>query len=127
MNSFVDNVTEILKAENITKNKMLTDLHLSKNSFVDWKKRGTIPSASVVSAIAEYLETTVSALMGYPDDEEDLKTFPTKLSYQLAVSCEKISDVSDYLGIADDEVMDWIKGASVTYTSYYQQLSNFFR
>lgn len=47
---------------------MLSDLNLSKNSFVDWTKRGTIPNAKVVSAIAEYLGTTVNVLLGEPEN-----------------------------------------------------------
>ena len=72
MNKFVDNVTDLLKSKKISKNKLLTDLGLNKNSFVDWNKRGTIPSASVVSAIAEYLGTTVSSLLGTSEDEDQL-------------------------------------------------------
>ncbi len=63
MNPFVEKVTELLKAQKITKNKMLSDLNLNRNSFVDWAKRGTIPNAKVVSAIAEYLGTTVNVLL----------------------------------------------------------------
>lgn len=126
MNTFVDNVIQLLNEQKITKNKMLSDLNLNKNSFVDWKKRGTIPSASVVSAIAEYLGTTVASLMGYPKDEEKLSTFPTKLAFQLAVNCKTISEVANYLEIPDDLVMDWIKGTKNTYSNYYEQLSRFF-
>lgn len=77
INAFVDNVTVLLKERKISKNKMLTDLNLSKNSFVDWNKRGTIPSAKVVSAIAEYLNTTVGTLIGHSAEKETLHDFPS--------------------------------------------------
>ncbi len=126
MSTFVDNVTSLLKEQKITKNKMLSDLNLSRNSFIDWKKRGTIPSASVVSAIAEYLGTTISSLIGYPEEEEMLNTFPSKLTFQLDVTGKKISELANYLDISDEIVMNWIKGSDNTYVNYYEQLSDFF-
>ena len=126
MNSFVNIVTKLLKEKNITKNQMLKDLNLSRNSFVDWNKRGTIPSAKVVSAIAEYLETTVSTLLGYPEDEEKLESFPMKLAYQITVHCTSIFEVAKYLNVSDDTVMNWIKGIDTSYGDYYNQLSDFF-
>lgn len=126
MSKFVDNVIRLLDEQKITKNKMLSDLNLNKNSFVDWKKRGTIPSASVVSAIAEYLGTTISSLMGYPHDEEELNTFSTKLAFQLTASGKEISELANYLEISDEIVLNWIKGSDDTYINYYEQLSDFF-
>ncbi len=71
MNPFVEIVTQLLKEQKISKNQMLKDLNLSRNSFVDWNKRGTIPNAKVVSAIADYLGTTITTLMGYPENEDE--------------------------------------------------------
>ncbi|MDD2960022.1 MAG: helix-turn-helix transcriptional regulator [Lachnospiraceae bacterium] len=122
----MENVTLILKREHITKNKMLQDLGLSRNSFVDWSKRGTIPSAKVVSAIADYLGTTISELMGYSENEEDLIDFAHKLSYQLAVHTMSVSVLSKLLDVHEDEIMAWIVGNSYTYTKYYKQLSEAF-
>lgn len=126
INPFVENVTEILKDSKISKNKMLSDLNLSKNSFVDWNKRGTIPSAKVVSAIAEYLGTTVGTLMGYEENEEVFQNFSQKIAYQLAVNCKTISELANYLGVPDDLIMDWIKGSDGSYVNYYEELSTFF-
>lgn len=126
MSEFVDKVTELLKEQKITKNQMLKDLNLSRNSFVDWNKRGTIPSANVVSAIADYLGTTISTLMGYPEEEERIDSFSAKLSFQIAVNCTSIFEVAKYLKISDETVMDWIKGSDMSYIDYLDQLSNFF-
>ncbi len=126
MNNFVENVTELLKKQKITKNQMLKDLNLSRNSFVDWTKRDTIPSAKVVSAIAEYLGTTISTLLGYPEDEEQINSFSSKLAFQMAVNGISISQVANYLQINDDTVMDWLKGTDNSYKSFYNQLSDYF-
>lgn len=127
MNPFVEIVTQLLKEQKISKNKMLKDLNLNRNSFVDWNKRGTIPNAKVVSAIAEYLGTTITTLMGYPEDEEKLTTFPMKLAYQITVNCTSVSDVAEYIHVPDETVMDWIKGVNNDYSNYYEQLSDFFQ
>ncbi|WP_283682745.1 helix-turn-helix domain-containing protein [Parablautia sp. Marseille-Q6255] len=126
MNEFVNNVTDLLKSKKISKNKLLTDLHLSKNSFVDWNKRGTIPSASVVSAIAEYLGTTVSTLLGTPEDEDVLTTFSEKFAYQLTVNNTSISDLAQFLGVEDNTIAGWMSGLDSTYVNYYEQLSDYF-
>lgn len=126
MNVFVDNVTKILKDKKITKNKLLSDLKLNKNSFVDWNKRGTIPSATVVSAIAEYLDTTIGELLGYSDEEEELKSFPEKLSFQLSVSGKKIEDVANYLSVSSELVGHWLDGSNTNYQDYLDKLSTFF-
>lgn len=127
MNTFVDNVTKILKEQKITKNKLLSDLNLNRNSFVDWNKRGTIPSAKVVSAIAEYLGTTVGSLLGYSEDEEDLVSFPEKLSFQLSVSGKSIDDVAQYLHVSSDLVAHWLDGSNSSYHDYLDKLSDYFK
>ena len=126
MNNFVDNVTDLLKSKKISKNKLLTDLGLNKNSFVDWNKRGTIPSASVVSAIAEYLGTTVSALLGTPEDEDQLTTFAEKFAFQLTVNNTSISDLAKFIGVKEHTITGWMSGSDLTYVNYYKQLSDYF-
>ena len=76
MGSFVDNVIKELERKGITKNKMLTDLGLSKNSFVDWKKRGTIPNAATVLRIAEYLSVPIATII----DHSDLEPTPVNIT-----------------------------------------------
>ena len=126
MNNFVDNVTDLLKSKKISKNKLLTDLGLNKNSFVDWNKRGTIPSASVVSAISEYLGTTVSALLGTPEDEDQLTTFAEKFAFQLTVNNTSISDLAKFIGVKEHTITGWMSGSDLTYVNYYKQLSDYF-
>ena len=43
---------------------MLTDLSLSKNSFVDWTNRGTVPNGETLIKIARYLDVSVDYLLG---------------------------------------------------------------
>ena len=61
---FLNNLLSLLNERGISKNKLLTDLKLSKNSFVDWEKRGTVPSGDTLIKIAEYFDVSVDYLLG---------------------------------------------------------------
>lgn len=67
---FVERLKELLSERGITKNKLLTDLQLGKNSFVNWESRGTIPSGEVLTKIAQYFGVTVDYLLGNTDNRE---------------------------------------------------------
>ena len=61
---FVESLERILKEKNISKKQMLSDLNLAINSFVNWKKRGNTPNGETLSKIAEYLNVSISDLLG---------------------------------------------------------------
>jgi len=61
---FLQRLNNLILSKKITKNKMLTDLGLSKNSFVDWKQRGTIPNGETLKKIADYFGVSVDYLLG---------------------------------------------------------------
>jgi len=62
--AFLEIVLSIINKKNISRNKMLTDLNLSKNSFVAWSNRGTIPNGETLIKIADYLDCSVDYLLG---------------------------------------------------------------
>lgn len=62
MLTFVDTIDRLLREQGVSRNKMLTDLGLNKNSMVDWSKRKTIPKATTVLKIADYLNVSASYL-----------------------------------------------------------------
>lgn len=70
---FLEQVLKLIQENNITKNKLLVDLKLSKNSFIDWQKRGSVPSAETVKKIADYFNVTVDYLLtgtdSYPSED----------------------------------------------------------
>lgn len=69
--TFLEIVLKLLKEKGISKNKMLTDLKLSKNSFVDWTKYGNIPNGETLSKIAEYFNVTADYLLGKSDSPDN--------------------------------------------------------
>ena len=48
MTKFLETVLSLLSKKGVSKNKMLTDLELGKNSFVNWENRGTIPGGNTL-------------------------------------------------------------------------------
>lgn len=126
MGSFVDNVIALVQEKGITRNKMLTDLNLSRSSLIDWKKRGTVPSADVVSAIANYLDVPIGSLLGLEEDnEEKLTKFNEKLAAQMAFKGMTLSEVAERLQIPVEQVFSWLQGDGDA-SQYYDRLSEIF-
>ena len=64
---FVECLDGLLTESGISRNKMLTDLQIAKNSFNNWAKRGTIPSGDVIVKIADYFNVSTDYLLGRTD------------------------------------------------------------
>lgn len=64
MTVFLERVLKLLKNRGISKNKMLIDLGLGKNSFVNWSNRNTIPGGDTLQCIANYFSVSVDYLLG---------------------------------------------------------------
>lgn len=64
MTTFLKTVLSLLNQKGVSRNKMLTDLHLGKNSFVNWENRGTIPGGDTLNKIAEYFNVSTDYLLG---------------------------------------------------------------
>ena len=73
--TFVDRVLQLIEEKNISKNKLLTDLDLSKNSFVNWLDRGNTPSGDVIVKIAKYFDVSVDYLLGLSNERHRLVSF----------------------------------------------------
>lgn len=85
---FLNRLFYLIEINGITKNKLLNDLSLGKNSFVNWENRGTIPSADTVCKIADYFGVTTDYLLGLTDiPERNIEENP------LLVSFNELSDI----------------------------------
>jgi transcriptional regulator with XRE-family HTH domain len=60
---FTEKVLTLIKERGITKNKLLTDLKIGKNSFVDWETNGNLPNGGTIVKIAEYFGVTTDYLL----------------------------------------------------------------
>ncbi len=65
---FLDRVLLLVKQKQISKNKLLTELGLGKNSFVDWAENGNIPSGATLEKIADYFNVSIDYLIGRTDN-----------------------------------------------------------
>lgn len=60
----LEKIISLIDSNGITKNKLLAELGLNRNSFVNWEKRGTSPSGETLSKIAAYFNVTTDYLLG---------------------------------------------------------------
>ena len=66
---FVERLCALMKEQGVTRSKLLTDLKMGKNQFKVWEKGGQ-PTVATISAIANYLDTTVEYLTGETDEKK---------------------------------------------------------
>lgn len=121
---FLERTLELIERDKISKNKLLMDLGLGKNSFVNWSERGTVPSAETIEKIADYFGVTTDYLLGRTDimNEDDLKaarqfaadTFKTMLSAE-GVRVIK-TYLTEYMNNADEEVWEELKNNGLSLT-----------
>lgn len=68
---FLERLQNLIADKKITKNKMLADLNLGKNSFVNWQNSGTIPNGETLSKIADYFGCSIDYLIGITDFDDE--------------------------------------------------------
>lgn len=129
---FLERTLELIERENISKNKLLTDLGLGKNSFVNWSERGTIPSADTVEKIADYFGVTTDYLLGRTDimNEDDLKAVRqfTADTYKKMLSSEGVRVVktylAEYMNNAKEEVWEKLNDIGLRFIDIKAALTN---
>lgn len=71
---FYEKLEYLVAERGITKNKLLTDLKLNRNSAQNWQKQGSKPRTETMALIAEYFNVTAESLS---DDNADLVYQPS--------------------------------------------------
>jgi len=105
---FIDNLEFLIRLKNTNKNRMLTDLKLSKNSIVDWKKRGNIPSGDVLSKIADYFGVSVEFLLNGKETEQKWRSMFYNKFLKLCEKNEiKPSVAANEIGFNKSTVSAW--------------------
>ena len=67
---FIDILQKLVKDKGITKSRVLADLGLSKNSFIDWAKHKNVPNGETLQKLAQYFGVTIEDLLGEKRKEE---------------------------------------------------------
>lgn len=59
----VEKILILIEQHGITRNKLVNDVGLAKNTFGNWISRGTSPSGDDLSKIADYFHVSVDYLL----------------------------------------------------------------
>lgn len=98
MTIFLENVLLLLQQKGVSKNKMLTDLKLGKNSFVNWENRGTIPGGDTLHKISEYFNVSTDYLLGNETQDKQLEGIDFALmSESEELTVEQKNSVLNYI------------------------------
>lgn len=62
--TFVEKLDNLISQKGITRNQLLLELKLAKNSFVNWTNRGTLPNGETIVALANYFNISSDYLLG---------------------------------------------------------------
>lgn len=72
--TFYDKLIFLIEERGISKNKLLTDLNLNRNSIQNWQKQGSKPRTDTMAQIAEYFNVSVESLS---NDDMELEYQPS--------------------------------------------------
>lgn len=74
--TFVEKLDDLISQKGITRNKLLLELDLGKNSFVNWTNRGTLPNGETIVALAEYFGVSSDYLLGIEKTDDEYVGIP---------------------------------------------------
>lgn len=119
--TFCEKVMELIEQKGISQRKMLLDLGMNTNSFVNWQKRGTLPTAKNIKKISDYFGVPIEYFIN-----EDNKPNYNILNNILSVmKYKKISQkqVLDELGLSSSAFADWKNGKTASFFRYLPQIA----
>jgi len=99
---FIDRLEELRTEKGITRKQLLEDCSLGKNQYTYWEKKHTIPTPSVLNALATYFGVTSDYLLGTSDErtvpDEKLEGLDFALSGEIKTLTENEKlDLLDYI------------------------------
>lgn len=62
--TFVEKLDALIKQRGITRNQMLLEANLGRNSFVNWSNRDSLPTGTAIVALAQYFNVSADYLLG---------------------------------------------------------------
>ncbi|MDE5741105.1 MAG: helix-turn-helix domain-containing protein [Oscillospiraceae bacterium] len=66
--TFVEKLDDLIKQKGITRNQMLLEANLGRNSFVNWSNRESLPTGTAIVALAQYFNVSADYLLGLDTD-----------------------------------------------------------
>lgn len=103
----LNNVEQLAKERNLSKQKFCDEVGISRSSFVNWTKQTSLPSADVIIKIANYCKIDPSWLLGNPivDSSDDYESTPERVFsrvFNLLLKETGIPD-PDYHEVTDEQ------------------------
>lgn len=96
--TFSDRLDLLLTEKKETRTHLAEVIGITNQSFSDWKKRGTIPSADIVLKIANYFKVSIDWLIN-GNETNELTHEDTAFIFKLRQLSEK--DKNTVLGLID--------------------------
>lgn len=96
--TFSDRLDLLLTEKKETRTHLAEVIGITNQSFSDWKKRGTIPSADIVLKIANYFKVSIDWLIN-GNETKELSHEDTSFIFKLRQLSEK--DKNTVLGLID--------------------------
>ncbi len=112
---FIERIEVLLSEKGVQKKTFLAELGLSKNSFVNWRDRGTIPSGATLQKIADYFGVSVDYLLGKAGSMEstaDVETAIQRTKLLLKEKGLKQKYLFEQIGKSPVLFNDWKNGKS---------------
>lgn len=128
---FLEKTKALLKANGISKNKMLTDLGLAKNSFVNWQERNTIPNGETLAKIANYFDVSIESLLNDEDKvrlitANELETARKRVSEIIGSGNINIQNLERSLNTNYATLKCWTSGNSDFFNDRISDLADYF-
>lgn len=128
---FLKKTKELLEEKGISKNKMLTDLGLAKNSFVNWQERNTVPNGETLAKIAKYFDVPIEYLLGKESYKqwitiEELHSARKKVAEIIEANDINIQDFENKLGTNYATINCWLSGQSDFFNEKIDKLADYF-
>lgn len=62
--TFVEKLDCLIKQKGISRNQLLSEVDLGRNSFVNWSNRGSLPNGETIATLAQYFNVSADYLLG---------------------------------------------------------------
>lgn len=75
--TFVEKLDDLIKQKGITRNQMLLEANLGRNSFVNWSNRKSLPTGTAIVALAQYFNVSADYLLGLDTNSNQKNRTPS--------------------------------------------------
>lgn len=86
---FADNLTALMKDNNISRKQLSEDLGIKYTTICEWLKGSMMPRSEALRKVAEYFDTTISELLATQEEQEKFIKAPLLVVLDPSLSFEE--------------------------------------